>query len=74
MSPNTILILQAIGVTVQFINAGIATAVHNPVVTLVIGGVAAGFSMLVQHLGNQTDPVTHETNSKLLRFFTPPKS
>lgn len=56
MKPNTIVLLQSIGVTVQTINAGIATVLHEPIVTLIVAGVAAGYQFFVAHLGNEMDP------------------
>lgn len=51
-----LLILQGVLVTLSIINAGIAAVLHNELVTLLVGAVCAGFSFVVQHLGNQTIP------------------
>jgi hypothetical protein len=56
MKPTTILLLQAIGVTVQILNAGIAAEIHNGVVTLCIAAIAGGYQFFVQHIGNQAEP------------------
>lgn len=56
MSRNTILILQAVGVSVQTVNAGTATVLHDQLVALVIAGFAAGYQFYVHNLGNQMDP------------------
>ncbi len=56
MTRNTILILQAAGVTVQTVNAGIATVLHDALLTLVVAGVAAGYQFYVHQLGNQMEP------------------
>ena len=51
-----LLILQGAGQAAQLINAQIAVLTHNAALALLIGAVLAGFSYVVQHLGNQTVP------------------
>lgn len=56
MSQNTISLLQAIGITVQIINAGAAAVIHNPLVALIVSAVAGGYQYYVQKLGNESQP------------------
>ena len=56
MSQNTILLLQSIGITLQMVNGGLGVAIHNPVLSLVLGAVIGGFQFYVQHVGNQSVP------------------
>jgi hypothetical protein len=59
MNTNVLLLLQGISAAVAFINAGLATAIHGPnaqLITLLVGGVAAAFSVVIQNIGNKTIP------------------
>ena len=60
MSTRTILILQGVTAFISFVNLGAAIAIPEfpgkDFVVLVIGGLAAAFSVVMQHLGNQTPP------------------
>ena len=56
MSQNTINLLQAIGVTVQILNAGIGTVTHDAAIVLIVGAIAGGFQIYVQRLGNASTP------------------
>lgn len=55
---NTALLisLQSLLAAGQVINAGIGVISHNEVMTLIVGGIVAGLSVAVQHIGNQTQP------------------
>lgn len=64
MTQNTISILQAIGISVQIINAGIATKIHDSLISLIVAGIAGGYQYYVQHLGNASTPPEPPTNSK----------
>jgi hypothetical protein len=57
MSPNMMLVLQSVGVTLQMINAGLSGIVHSPAASLVISATIGGYQYLIQHLGNQVDPI-----------------
>ena len=56
MKASTLSAFQAILVALQIINAGIAGVTHNPMVSLILGGVVGGFSIYVQKLGNESTP------------------
>ena len=56
MSQNTLLFLQSLLITLQMVNAGLGTTVHNPTVSVLIGAVVGGFTFYVQQLGNQSVP------------------
>jgi hypothetical protein len=56
MKPNTLLILQSAAITVQFINAGIATVTDNAVLALMIAAVAGGFQYYVTRAANLVEP------------------
>ena len=51
-----LLLLQGLSAGIQVFNAGAATYIKNPLITLGIGSMAAVFSFVVQHIGNQTVP------------------
>lgn len=55
MSPNTILLLQAIGITLQMINASLAVIIHSESIALLVGAVIGGYQFYIQHLGNKTN-------------------
>ena len=56
MSTKAILALQSLLITMQIVNAGIASVTHNLLVALVLGAIVGGLQNFVQHIGNQTDP------------------
>lgn len=56
MSPTLLLFLQSMLVTLQVINAGLATIVKEEAITLVVGAVVGGLQYFVQHIGNQFVP------------------
>ena len=56
MSPTLLLLLQSMLVTLQVINAGLATIVQDQAITLVVGAVVGGLQYFVQHVGNQSVP------------------
>ena len=69
MSPNILLVMQGIGLSLQMINAGLSGIVHSPAASLVISATIGGYQYIVQHLGNQTQPdkttvVTEEPSGK----------
>ena len=51
-----LVVLQGIGITLQTVNAGIATVTHNAVVALIVCAVVGGYQFTIQHLGNQMLP------------------
>ena len=67
-----LLILQGLAAGIQVFNAGAATYIHNPLITLGIGSIAAMFSFVVQHIGNQTVPMP-EPQSAPSDLQDPPK-
>ena len=56
MKASTLSALQAILASLQVINAGIAGVTHNPMVSLILGGVVMGFRVFVQKMGNEAIP------------------
>ena len=57
MSPTLILFLQSLLISLQFINAGLATITGLPVaVPLMVSAVVGGFQYFVQHAGNLAQP------------------
>jgi hypothetical protein len=57
MSANTVLLLQSMLITLQMVNAGIATIPSVPTAVAVIASaVVGGFQFYVNHLGNQIVP------------------
>jgi len=56
ISGNKLLLLQSIGVTLQVVNAGLGTTVHNPAMSVMVGAIVAGYQFFIQHLGNQAIP------------------
>jgi hypothetical protein len=65
MSTDRLLLLQAIFVTLQIINAGLAGILpHSPVgafVQLVVAAVVGGFQFYLQNLGNQALPAATQS-------------
>lgn len=57
MSSTMILFLQSLLITLQMVNAGLATIPNIPVVVpLVASAVIGGFQYFIQHLGNLSVP------------------
>ena len=56
MSPILLMALQSGLVTLQIINAGLATVHASPVLALIIGAVVGGVQTFVQNMGNKTVP------------------
>jgi hypothetical protein len=57
MSPTKILGIQSALVSLQIINAGIATIPHvPPVVPLIVAALVGGGQFFIQHVGNNTEP------------------
>jgi hypothetical protein len=56
MTPNILLVMQGIGLSLQMINAGLSGIVHSPAASLIISAVIGGYQYIIQHLGNQTPP------------------
>lgn len=60
MNTNVLLLLQGVAAAVAFVNAGLAAALpdspHKQVVVLLVGGIAAAFSVVIQNIGNKTTP------------------
>jgi hypothetical protein len=50
---NAIWIMQSVGIALQIVNAGIATATHSAVWALVAAALVGGYQSYAQHLGNQ---------------------
>jgi hypothetical protein len=65
MSTDRLLLLQAIFVTLQIVNAGLAGILpHSPVgafVQLVVAAVVGGFQFYLQNLGNQALPAATQS-------------
>ena len=62
MSPTMILFLQSMLITLQIVNAGLATITGLPVaVPLVAAAVVGGFQFFVQNVGNLTQPSDRTT-------------
>ena len=65
MSTDRLLLLQAIFVTLQIINAGLAGILpHSPVgafIQLVVAAVVGGFQFYLQNLGNQALPAATQS-------------
>jgi hypothetical protein len=53
---NRLLAIQSALITLQIVNAGIATVTHNALIALIIGAVVGGIQNYVQHAGNQSEP------------------
>lgn len=56
MSPMVLMALQSLLVSLQVINAGLATVHANALVVLIIGAVLAGLQLFVQNAGNNMVP------------------
>jgi hypothetical protein len=57
MSTTKILAIQSALVSLQIINAGIATIPHMPpIVPLIVASLVGGGQFFVQHVGNSTEP------------------
>jgi len=54
MSQNTILALQSFLIFLQIVNAGIASVVKEPLVSLVLSAGVGSFQYFVNHVGNQS--------------------
>lgn len=65
MSTDRLLLLQAIFVTLQIVNAGLAGILpHSPVgafIQLVVAAVVGGFQFYLQNLGNQALPAATQS-------------
>ena len=72
MTPTTILFLQSMLITLQIINAGLATITGLPVaVPLVAAAVVGGFQFFVQNVGNLTQPPDKTVTRVVAKTFTP---
>lgn len=54
MSQNTVLALQSFLIFLQIVNAGIASTIHDQLVSLVLSAAVGSFQYFVNHVGNQT--------------------
>lgn len=57
---NKLVIAQGVGITLQIINAQIATVIHNATIALIVGAIVAGYQFIIQKMGNETEPVKRE--------------
>ncbi len=72
MSPTVILFLQSMLITLQIVNAGLATIPGLPVaVPLVAAAVFGGFQFFVQNLGNLSMPPDKLTTRIVTETLTP---
>jgi hypothetical protein len=60
VNTNVLLLLQGLAAGLAFVNAGLAAALPNTankqIIVLMVGGVAAAFSVVLQNIGNKTTP------------------
>lgn len=72
MSPTTILFLQSMLITLQIVNAGLATITGLPVaVPLVAAAVVGGFQFFVQNVGNLAQPPDRVTTRVVTETVVP---
>ena len=72
MSPLMILFLQSLLISLQFINASIATIDGVPaVMSMCVSAVVGGFQFFVQHLGNLSLPPDKMTTRVVTETVTP---
>jgi hypothetical protein len=56
MSPNFLLFLQSMLISLQIVNAGLASVTHNAALTLAVGALVGGMQFFIQNVGNKTVP------------------
>ncbi len=57
-----LLVLQGVGITVQMLNASLASLTHNASLALILGALFGGFQFVVQRIGNNSVPDQPRSN------------